>query len=663
MLNNLIHKFAYNYIDKMFDRTKYKTVNKIIENTIRKIAGFFKQLDIFNKVIFFYRYFSLLITSIFFAASSQQRPKLLVIAVISGVGISAIILNSLYLCLHLLSVKQKKFTRLLVLIETVGNALILIPSGGLNSPYLWYSLNTVLVTLTFLDLKYCIFNLMIYLIITTKISHVLFNNEQISFWSVLSRNSNLILSFILITVASHLLITLLNKLKEERNKLIKANEELNLANMNLHRAIEYTMSMNRAIHNLVNQRDASMLARLLIEYTLDITKSRKAFFISFLSDLPDYENHEKYKDYESTYNRSIDDGDDVEPSGEGNGKEGAVFLTQACRNSILKQKDKVLNLRVPVNMKINGENLILSEVGSLYQSYGILGIVVKNDVSDVSNILYKELYNQMRLLSELGSIVFERYLLEESNNRLLINDEQNRIANEIHDTVFQRLFSISCAIHKLMQRQDIMQRQNDGIIEIMPDMDIKSELATMKDSVGNAMKELREIVYKLSWRKKGENVFQSDMLRYIDEISKLTGVKISFSLSGDQELLSYDVKRGICRIIRESTGNAIRHGECRNISISINIDDYFTRLEIKDDGKGFEVNKNIHGTGLGLRNMCSLVNSLNGEVNITSQHVKDEKSEKSERGGNDGQGTLIAVILPNNGFKGIFKEVKKGEAV
>ena len=34
----------------------------------------------------------------------------------------------------------------------------------------------------------------------------------------------------------------------------------------------------------------------------------------------------------------------------------------------------------------------------------------------------------MRLLSELGSIVFERHLLEESNNRFLINDEQNRIA-------------------------------------------------------------------------------------------------------------------------------------------------------------------------------------------------------------------------------------------
>lgn len=589
MSDKLVHKFTYKLTDKML--------------------GFYKQMDTLNKMMFFYRYFSLFITSIFFAAGSNNRQKWLIIIVIGGVAISAVILNSLYL----LNAKQKNFIKLLVLIETVGNALILIPTGGLNSPYLWYSLNTVLVCLVFLDLKYCVFDLLIYLIITTKISYTLFNTEHVSIWLVLSRNSNLILSFILISVASHLLISLLNKLKEEKNKLIKANEDLNYANVNLHRSIEYIMSINHAVHNLTNQRNASRLARLLIEYALDITKTKKAFFISLLNDLPDYENRDN----------------DTEEDGEANCN-GEVFLTPACKNLILKQKDKVINSLLPVNIKVNGINLILAEVKSLYQPYGILGIVVKNDIS---NILYKDIYSQMKLLSELGSIVFERYQLEDSNNRLLINDEQNRIANEIHDTVFQRLFGISCAIHKLMQRQNYIEM-----------IDIKEELAIIKDSVGNAMKELREIVYKLSWRKKGENAFLNDILRYIEEISKLTGIKISFSLSGEQELLSCDVKRAIIRIIREGTGNAIRHSKCSNISISINIDDRFTRFEIKDDGSGFEANKDLSGQGLGLKNIYSLVNSLNGEVNINSQY---------------GRGTSMAAIVPNNGIK----ETKKEEAV
>ncbi|HHV96670.1 MAG TPA: hypothetical protein GXX37_09405 [Clostridiaceae bacterium] len=410
------------------------------------------------------------------------------------------------------------------------------------------------------------------------------------------------MSFILIVVASHLLITLLKKLKEERNKLVQANEDLNNANMNLQKSIEYIMSISHAVHNLVSQRDAGKLAKLLIEYALKITKTNKAFFVSLLDELPDCESADE------------------------------IFLTQSCKNAILKHKDKIVNSQVPVNIKVDSINLILSEVGSLYQSYGILGIVIQNNVD---NVLYKDIYSQMKLLSELGSIVFERYMLEETNNRLLINDEQNRIANEIHDTVFQRLFSISCAIHKLMQKQNNTKTT-----------DIQDELAAMRESTGNAMKELRGIVYKLSWRKDGENVFQNDILRYIDEISKLTGVKISFSLAGEQEMLSYEVKMAINRIIREGTGNAICHGKCKSISISISIGDCFTTLEIKDDGKGFEMSKDIPGTGLGLRNIYSLVNSLNGEVSITS------KCEK---------GTLISAIIPNNNLK--FKEIKRGEAV
>ena len=35
--------------------------------------------------------------------------------------------------------------------------------------------------------------------------------------------------------------------------------------------------------------------------------------------------------------------------------------------------------------------------------------------------------------------------------RLLISEEQNRIANEIHDRVLQRLFSISCGIYSINQ--------------------------------------------------------------------------------------------------------------------------------------------------------------------------------------------------------------------
>jgi len=558
-----------------------------------------------NKIMFFYRYFSLFITSVFFLANYKQHTTWIAIIVIGGFSISAIILNYLYS----INANHKNFIKILVLIETVGNALTLIPTGGLNSPYLWYSLNTVLVTLAFLNFKYCFLNLMIYIIITTKISHILFNNKDISFWSVLANNSNLVLSFILITVVGHLLISLLNTLEEERNKLINVNDQLNLTNKNLKKSIEYIMSINHAVHNLVNQHDEVRLIKLLIEYSIDMTKTNRAFFISLFGQLIDYEVKDRYEE---------------------------VFLTEECKNIIVNQKDKIINSFTPLNMEVNGKNLIVVEVKSLYQSYGILGVAVEfNDSVDLgdSDILYEELSSRMKLLSELGSIVFERYQLQDTNNRLLINDEQNRIANEVHDTVLQRLFSISCAIQTLLQKQCNTRLS-----------DIQGELIVMKDSLVSSMKELREIVYKLSWRKNGENAFLNDISRYIDEISKLTGVRILFSSSGDQALLSCDMKRILCRITREAVGNAIRHSKCSNINVSIDIDDSSTKVEIKDNGRGFEINKDFSSTGLGLKNIYNLINSSGGKIDIASQC---------------GIGTVMSAVIPNNSFK----DVIKGEAV
>jgi signal transduction histidine kinase len=231
---------------------------------------------------------------------------------------------------------------------------------------------------------------------------------------------------------------------------------------------------------------------------------------------------------------------------------------------------------------------------------------------------------RIRFFKELGAIAFERAYLEEVNEQLLINEEQNRIANEIHDSVLQKLFSVSCGIFGLMKN-----------IEKLDESKVKEELNTIRDSIDSAMKELRHTIYGLSWEKDGINSFEEDIFEYINQTKKLNNADITFDVTGNMEFLSLIQKKAIYRIICEGIGNAVHHGKADHISVNLNIEPKNSLLRITDNGKGFNTNgiKNNKGSGLGIKNLYYLTESLNGEINITSK---------------TGIGTEININIPNN---------------
>ena len=157
-------------------------------------------------------------------------------------------------------------------------------------------------------------------------------------------------------------------------------------------------------------------------------------------------------------------------------------------------------------------------------------------------------------------MTLERFNLEDMEDQLLIMEEQNRIANEIHDSVTQRLFSIKYSIHGLMERQKTLSGEELGEV-----------LREIKESSCLALQELRNSIYKLSSAKKEERAFQIALKSYLDSISKLNGINIQFNFNGDENLLSLQIKKAINRIIREAAGNAVRHGKCKNLQVELEI--------------------------------------------------------------------------------------------
>ena len=547
-----------------------------------------------SKIIFVYRYLSLFITSMFYLVNHPEHSILRKIFIILCISISAIILSYLYPNYE----NSRKNIKILLTMETIANVILLIPSGGINSPFIWYTLNTILISSIYLKSLYCWFNFFAYLISyliilkfgsTLGVSGIVIQKEQ----------SNLLLSFLMIIVAIQIIGIYIKKTKLERERLERSNNQLELENILKKESIDHIKNLYQSVNILANQGNKEGIINFSFENIIRITKASTVFYFDITEDT------KKMYSY------------------------GDKNLIDKLDLKISSNLEDILEKNDFIELSVLDRQFIIVPIKANYLVYGILGLEA---TYSKESLVYKENVYQLNFLSELISTAFERLALEEVNERLLISEEQNRIANEIHDSVLQKLFSMSCGIYSTIKKLNIYTSE-----------EIENDLNLLRNTTDTVMKDLREKIYGLSWNKSGSNSFSLDVKRYINDIKKLNNVNIPFTVLGNVEILSTNQKKALYRMICEGLSNSVRHGKANNIEIKLNINKERTCLSIKDDGMGFDLKQTLEDKtrGLGLQNLYQLTESLQGEIHIYSEM---------------GIGTTIEITMPN------YLELVKGEA-
>lgn len=541
------------------------------------------------KIICLYRYISLILTSIFYLAGDFKTSILRKLIVVGCLSLASYILNYLYIK----NQTTKNMLKLIIFMEILGNTAVLIPTGGMDSPYMLYSLNTILITVYYFNIYYCFFNILIYFLFLSGVSFFIMNRQYNNVVNVLRSKSNIILIYILVAVLLRLLFILLKKINVQSNELSTINIQLVEANETINDSLQHIMSLYQATYTFKNINNIDKIINLLVKYTKEITKTPIAFYYTF--------------------------------SGKDKGKiEISQDASVNCRNEVLNYLNReYTNFQksdVPFNIIINNKEYMIINIKSARTIYGMLGIQINCKKNEIMNMENSE---QLIFLSNLSIMTFERIKFDEVNERLLITEEQKRIADELHDSTSQKLFGVSCMINSLIYcLGDISEEK------------VKSELKLARDTLSDVITELRNTIYNLSWNNRSGSAFQLEVINFIKSISELNDIHILFNLTGNENLLCSDMKKAIFRMICEGTGNAVRHGKCSNVVINLSIDKEYTKLMIKDDGVGFNVKDKISkmDIGLGMKNLHNSVFLLNGKITINSYIEK---------------GTVIDIMLPN----------------
>lgn len=557
----------------------------MIKASLVPIAFLKRKLDIKDfrlnesSVIKIYRYLSLSITSLFYILNTKNINSIpFEIGVIISLFAAAIFTNDLYSYYK----DSLNVLKAIVFIETIGIALLLIPTGCLDSPFIWYASNPILMAAILLPPPFTWFNLSLY-IISSVISSALVNNENIIL--LVQDKYYFILAFILMTIVVQLLSSFAKILSKQSEKLKLQSEKLQVLNDDLNNAISELMSLYQVIGEFSNINNVDDIIKTFIHYTYKLTKSDLCFF-----------SQGKYDDHNNHF---------------------IVKSNKTISESMMQEMIKDLPTHDELNIAFGDYSLYLSRIKTASRYYGILcvGFLDKEKISEHHIAV-------IDFLKKLLSIVLERLELENVSNKMMILEEQNRIADEIHDSVSQRLFSIGCCIYTLCKKFDKVTRA-----------DVLKQLLLIKDSSNTALHELRDTIYHLSSKKQEKRELSSDIRGLGENIAQLNGIDFNLDINGDENYIPFIIKKSIYRIISESSSNAIRHGKCKKIDVNMDITKENTVIKLCDDGIGFDIGKvQNSNNGLGLHNMRNLVRAFDGTINIESKI---------------GEGTKICIEFPN----------------
>jgi signal transduction histidine kinase/tetratricopeptide (TPR) repeat protein len=194
--------------------------------------------------------------------------------------------------------------------------------------------------------------------------------------------------------------------------------------------------------------------------------------------------------------------------------------------------------------------------------------------------------------------------------------EKKRISEELHDGVLGRLFGTRLSLDSMNFK--------DG-----------NEAMTTRANYIDQLKTIEEDIRKISHELNTDFVSGTGFMDIVSELietqTQAYGLKHDFKYTDDisWDLVSNRTKINIYRVIQESMQNIYKHANAKAIKISISLKNDVICLDIIDDGDGFDTSKSKKG--IGLKNMASRIEDINGKISFTSQ---------------SGNGTIVNVKIP-----------------
>lgn len=282
-----------------------------------------------------------------------------------------------------------------------------------------------------------------------------------------------------------------------------------------------------------------------------------------------------------------------------------------------------LNISGSVNKILDTLVLDIINIEELYEA--INNCLTKSRKEfHLSNVLHDDKYLIIDgkklmdgMLLSITDITSDVLAKDKATQSLLLGQEteRRRLSKEIHDGIGPNMSTLKLQI--------------DAVKRKLKDETVIKELDKINFSISEIASDIRQISHDLMPSSLIDFGVVTALSNFSNKITETGEVKVVYTSNIDDGYLTKEHELNIYRIVQELVNNALKYSNCGKIEISLQEFENKLIVAVVDDGQGIDPSK--EDKGIGLNNVNSRVDTLQGTLSIDSV---------------EGQGVSAIIELP-----------------
>ncbi len=208
-------------------------------------------------------------------------------------------------------------------------------------------------------------------------------------------------------------------------------------------------------------------------------------------------------------------------------------------------------------------------------------------------------------------MAIENILLNLKARRLAILEERERIGMDLHDGIIQSLYAVGLNL------------ENVSLTIDESPMEARKQINRSIGDLNAAIRDIRSYILDLRPHQLFDESLMEGIQRLILEFKVNTSCEVLLQgPAAGLEDLGKSQALALFHICQEALANIAKHAHAKKVEVILWLVSDRALLEIKDDGRGFDLKQVRSSIGHGLANMQTRASNAGGEVDLTSEPGK-----------------------------------------
>jgi len=217
-------------------------------------------------------------------------------------------------------------------------------------------------------------------------------------------------------------------------------------------------------------------------------------------------------------------------------------------------------------------------------------------------------------LARAAGLAIENASMRERFAEVVLLEERERIARELHDVVIQRIYGVGLNLQTAIRQSD--------------DEELRSRLESAVSDLDETIDDIRSTIYELHAGRPARASLREAVADLVEEYSRVLGFTPRVDLGAPvDDAVSAATAEHLVMVVREALSNVARHARASAVTLHIDVVGDHVVLVVVDDGVGPPADLPADATtdelagrasGQGLRNIAARAEKLGGTSSFTA---------------------------------------------